>query len=80
MTIFPSRASRPVIFWMYGTILSSVRVTVAVAVAVAVAEIVQLASGMFSQNFSGRPNAGSWAARFFHSDQAPPRSVTMGAG
>lgn len=78
MTIFPSRASRPVIFWMYGTILSSVRVTVAVAVTVA--EIVQLASGMFSQNFSGRPNAGSWAARFFHSDQAPPRSVTMGAG
>ncbi|MBB2958412.1 hypothetical protein FHX72_002558 [Pseudoclavibacter helvolus] len=72
MTIFPSRGSRPVIFWMYGTILSSVRVTVA--------EIVQLASGMFSQNFSGRPNAGSWAARFFHSDQAPPRSVTMGAG
>ena len=55
MTIFPSRGSRPVIFWMYGTILSSVRVTVAVAVA----EIVQLASGMFSQNFSGRPNAGS---------------------
>ena len=78
MTIFPSRGSRPVIFWMYGTILSSVRVTVAVAVAVA--EIVQLASGMFSQNFSGRPNAGSWAARFFHSDQTPPRSVTMGAG
>lgn len=78
MTIFPSRGSRPVIFWMHGTILSSVRVTVAVAVAVA--EIVQLASGMFSQNFSGRPNAGSWAARFFHSDQAPPRSVTMGAG
>lgn len=78
MTIFPSRGSRPVIFWMYGTILSSVRVTVAVAVAVA--EIVQLASGMFSQNFSGRPNAGSWAARSFHSDQAPPRSVTMGAG
>ena len=76
MTIFPSRGARPVIFWMYGTILSSVRVTVAVAVA----EIVQLASGMFSQNFSGRPNAGSWAARFFHSDQAPPRSVTMGAG
>lgn len=76
MTIFPSRGSRPVIFWMYGTILSSVRVTVAVAVA----EIVQLASGMFSQNFSGRPNVGSWAARFFHSDQAPPRSVTMGAG
>lgn len=76
MTIFPSRGSRPVIFWMYGTILSSVRVTVAVAVA----EIVQLASGMFSQNFSGRPNAGSWAARSFHSDQAPPRSVTMGAG
>lgn len=74
MTIFPSRGSRPVIFWMHGTILSSVRVTVAVA------EIVQLASGMFSQNFSGRPNAGSWAARFFHSDQAPPRSVTMGAG
>lgn len=72
MTIFPSRGSRPVIFWMHGTILSSVRVTVA--------EIVQLASGMFSQNFSGRPNAGSWAARFFHSDQAPPRSVTMGAG
>ena len=76
MTIFPSRGSRPVIFWMHGTILSSVRVTVAVAVA----EIVQLASGMFSQNFSGRPNAGSWAARSFHSDQAPPRSVTMGAG
>ncbi len=70
--IRPEAGSRPVTFSTKGAMRSSVRVTVA--------EMVQLASGMSSQNFSGRPKALSRSAMVFQRLQAPPRSVITGAG